>query len=483
MRLSSVGLPFRALLAIITIVLCLATGDAAVAEPTLAERHRALEEAHAQALAQLADWCATQRLTEEASLTHEWIPTRAPLTLRLALVPEESDAVPANLSREWQQRFKKLRSAQGIRLFELAQEAVAATQYTLAFQLTYETLREDPSHEQARRLLGYRLHDGQWLTPYEIGKRQAHQVWHPQFGWLPQAQVERYEAGERYYKHRWLSAADEAILRADIDQGWKVETEHYEIRTNHSLEEGVRLAGKLEQLYQVWRQVFLRFHRSDDQLAKLFRDGAPPNRSPRRHRVTYYRDRAEYVAALEPSMPNIGISTGFYFGDSRTAYFFVGEDSDLYHEATHQLFNETRPVAKQPGADANFWVVEGVACFMESFAPTPGGAVVLGGADAIRLDNARGRLLRDDYVPLAELTGMGIADVQRHPQISMLYSESSGLTYFMLFAADGRYREALVDYLVAVYTHRDRPETLAELTDSTYSELDAQYRQFIQRLP
>ena len=450
---------------------------------TLAERHRALEDAHAGELTGLADWCAEQGLAAESRLTHDWIPTHAPLTLRVALLPEEPGPAEPALSREWQARFTKLRVAQGARLFALAEEAVAAKRYALAFQLVHETLRENPNHEKARRLTGFKRHEGEWLTSYEIGKRRAAQVWHPKFGWLAQAQVERYESGERHYKRRWLSADDEATLRSDIDQGWRVETEHFQVQTNHSLEEGVRLAGQLERLHQVWRQVFVRFQQSDDQLAKLFRDGAPAGRNPRRHQVIYFRDREQYVQALEHSMPNISISTGYYDGKLRTAYFFAGDDSNLYHEATHQLFSETRPVAKELGAAANFWVVEGVACFMESFTPAPGGVVLLGGADALRLDNARTRLERGDYVPLAELTSMGLADVQRHPQISMLYSESSGLTYFLLFAADARYRENLVDYLVAVYTHRDRQTTLADLTERSYSELDAEYRQFIQQLP
>lgn len=449
---------------------------------TLVDRHRALEDEHAGELARLADWCAEHGLTAERRLTHDWIPTHAPLSLRLALLPAELPP-EAELSHEWQARFTKLRVAQGARLFALVQQAVAAKQYALAFQLVHETLREDPTHEKARRLTGYKRHEDEWLSQYEIVKRRAGQVWHRQFGWLLQAHVERYEAGERYYKGRWLSAADEAILHADIDQGWRVETEHYQVRTNHSLEEGVRLAGQLERLHQVWRQLFVRFQQSDEQLAKLFREGAPAGRGPRRHQVKYFVDRDQYIKALEPSMPNISISTGYYDGKSRTAYFFAGDDSNLYHEATHQLFSETRPVSKDLGAASNFWVVEGVACFMESFTPQPGGTVLLGGADALRLDNARSRLERGDYVPLAELTSMGLADVQRHPQISMLYSESSGLTYFLLFGAEGRYRETLVDYLVAVYTHRDRPATLADLTQASYSELDADYRQFILHLP
>jgi hypothetical protein len=155
----------------------------------------------------------------------------------------------------------------------------------------------------------------------------------------------------------------------------------------------------------------------------------------------------------------------------------------MYHEATHQLFSElVRPV-KSVGNDANFWVVEGIAGFMESYKPASR-LVLLGGADAWRLQNARTRLLRDAYyLGLADLCGLGMDALQRHDDIKPLYSEAAGMTYFLMFAEDGRYRDALVDYLATVYANRDRPETLAELTGVSYSKLDEQYQRFIRTLP
>ena len=47
----------------------------------------------------------------------------------------------------------------------------------------------------------------------------------------------------------------------------------------------------------------------------------------------------------------------------------------------------------------------------------------------------------------------------------------------------GLYRQELVEYLRAVYAGRDKPTTLAELTGQRYERLDAQYGDFLQRLP
>ena len=51
-------------------------------------------------------------------------------------------------------------------LFELAKRAAEAGQLSLAFEWATEAVRENPDHADARRVLGYELHDGQWLTPF-----------------------------------------------------------------------------------------------------------------------------------------------------------------------------------------------------------------------------------------------------------------------------------------------------------------------------
>ncbi|HWB08832.1 MAG TPA: hypothetical protein VG826_06400 [Pirellulales bacterium] len=453
------------------------------AADTLAEKRRAIEHDYAEGLTTLARWCDERKLPKEAAKTREWIVPQPPLTLVICF-PDDAfpESIGNQVNAEWCDRFRKLRQTQGQRLFELAQTAAGDRDFAQAIQLAHQTLREDPDHEAARRLLGYKRHERKWLSRYEVDKVQAHQVWHERFGWLQAKHLSRYESGERSFKGRWISAEEDARLHADIDRGWDIVTEHYQVRTNHSLEEGVRLATRLEDFYRIWRQVLVGYCSTDDQLTRQFRTGLADQRMPPRHQVVCFRDRDEYAAALARSEPNIGITSGYYAESTRRSYFFVGEDSDLYHEATHQLFNELKPV-KQAGREANFWIVEGIACFMESY-KLGNRLAMLGGSDALRLENARARLLEHgSYMPLAELCGLGMTELQRHPEIKMLYSEAAGMTYFFLFADGGRYRPALVDYLSAVYEHRDRLDTLADLTGTSYGSLDEQYRKFIQQLP
>ncbi len=244
------------------------------------------------------------------------------------------------------------------------------------------------------------------------------------------------------------------------------------------------LGVKLEHLNRLWRQLFIRFYASEADVVALFegRLQRPPP-SPR-FQVVYFRDRDDYNRALEAAMPNIAISIGAYFEPLRQAYFFASEPADdrtLFHEAAHQLFHQSRPVARDVGGRANFWIVEGIALFMETLRQEDG-YYVLGGSQDDRIRAARHRLLVDDfYVPLAEFAGYGREKFQNDPRIATLYSQAAGLANFLVFYDGGRYRDALVAYLTAVYTGRDRPDTLAKLTGTPFAELDKQYREFIEQ--
>ena len=441
-------------------------------------------------------------LTAQAAMARRWSPPVPTNTLRYAQRPavasDSTDGASATPSSEkstnkkatpeskWRERFDQARNSQAEALFALSAEAVESGVASRAFPLLVETLRENPDHAGARKILGYELENDRWLTPFEARKAREKQVWHPTFGWLPAANVKRYEGGERYYRGRWMKAEDANRLAAKPKNGWDVTTEHYTVHTDHSLEEGVRLATRLERLYDVWQQMFAGFVANEEQLARRYRGQAATRREPLQHKVVLYRDRDGYIQALKQEQPNIELSSGFYLASRRQAYFYVtpGEqdDTNLYHEATHQLFSEIRPVSRDIGRTQNFWIIEGIACYMESLVEQEGWTL-LGGNDAVRLRDAQHRLLEDNfYVPLSELIGLGMEALQRDPRIARLYSQSAGLTHFLMHAGGGRYREPLIEYLVAVYTERDRADTLPKLTGETDARLDEQYREFLKTI-
>jgi hypothetical protein len=441
-----------------------------------------LYSSYSQRLDELADWCSQQKLDDAAAALKNWLPKREPDQLTLFLIPPAQLAAKnAPDATEWRRRWQSLRNDQADRLMALARRAVAERRASLSGELIVEALRENPDHELARAMLGYRRLDGVWRTGFETKQLRSGNVWHDKFGWLPQAHLARYERGERFAAGRWMSAAEEAELRKDLGRGWKVETEHYVVTTNHSLEEGVALAGRLEKLYAIWQQVFASYLLSETEMLRRF-EGRATLRPARQHNVVYYRTRQEYVEALRAAQPKIEMTLGIYFDTTRTAYFFAGEEQNpgtLYHEAAHQLFQETRKVAPRVGSDHNFWIVEGIACYLESLTEHDG-YFTLGGANSARMPAARHRLLVDGfYMPLAELVGLGMVELQSDERIAMLYSQSAGLADFFMHDERGRYRDALARYLVAVYSGRAAERTLAETTGQSYDTLDRQYRAFM----
>jgi hypothetical protein len=449
----------------------------------IVQERDALAAEYRKQLDELAIWCAERKLDDAAKQLKTWLPERHDDQLTL-FVLADNDAASANAEApqaEWQKRWQELRDAQADRLFDLARRALNEHRPSIAAQLVTETVRENPDHKLARRWLGYvKSHDA-WRTPFEVRQLNAGKVCHEKFGWLPKAQFARYEQGQRHFQGRWMSAADEAALRADIKRGWRVESAHYVVTTNHSLEEGVRLSGQLEALRAIWQQVFIEFTHDPAELRRRF-DGKALRADPRPHNVVYYRTRQEYNEALRAAQPKIDITLGIYLDKARTAYFFAGEDQDpgtLFHEATHQLFQESRPAAADVGHRDNFWIVEGIACYMESLAEH-GAYYTLGGSNSGRVPAARHRLLEDNfYVPLAELVPIGMSALQHDPRIARLYSQSAGLADFLMHVDRGRYREALVRYLSAIYSGRATNRTLSELCGTSYETLDRQYRDFM----
>jgi Protein of unknown function (DUF1570) len=440
-------------------------------------------------LEKLAKWCEANGLTKEAQKTRRVLSPSDPYKLYVPVLPDQigppklPDDAPAKVV-EWDGKLRKLRCEYATTRYEMARRAVRSGQAGLAFVLTLDAIQANPDLEPARRLLGYQKYRDQWRTLYEAKKLRAGFVWNEKFGWLPKAYERRYEAGERYCDGRWISADEDAERHSDIQSGWQIETEHYVIRTNSSIEAAVALGVKLERLNRLWQRLFIRYYASEADVVALFEGRLKrAMASPLRHNVVYFRDRDDYNRSLRTAMPGIEISVGVYRDIPGCAYFFAGKDSDertMYHEATHQLFHESRLVIPDVGRQCNFWIVEGIAMYMESLRREDG-YDVLGGFDDERLHAARYRLLHDHfYVPFAEFVDFGREKLQKDPRIATLYSQAAGLTHFLIYYDEGLYRDALVSYLSAVYTGRDRHGTLAKLTGATYGDLDKQYREFLE---
>ena len=469
-----------------------AVGDSTVADRTLIQSTEAradLYRHYAARLGELAEWCDERRLAAQAAAVRDWLPARQSDRAYL-FIPRDfrgaNDAattLPADaLLTEFATRWASLRRNQSAALCSLAERAAAERQASLACQLMTEAAREDFSCRRAWRFLGFSLVGDHWQTPFEIEQARSGRTWQADFGWLPKTYIARYEAGERFYRGRWMPAAEEARLRQLAHDDWRIETDHFVVTTNCSLADGVALAGQLERLRTVWLQVFTGYLIDEDDLSKRLTAGEPLLAdAAAKHNVVQFRTRQQYNDQLRSLQPQIEMTLGIYLASRRTAYFFAGAEQEagtIDHEATHQLFHESRPVAKDVGQHDNFWIVEAVACHMQSLVGHDG-YYTLGGADAGRMPVARKRRLQDGvYLPLAQLVGLGMRDLQNHPDIARLYTQSAGLAAFLL----ERYPEATAAYLRAVYSGRADSDTLRRLTGTDYPDLDRQYGDFLAAL-
>jgi hypothetical protein len=374
------------------------------------------------------------------------------------------------------------------KVFEAARQAVTTGAASDAFRLALATLELDPDHAGARALLGYTRVKEEWVGAYGAKMLAAGQEWSDQYGWIKEGDFARYAAGERRGQRGWVSLAEDIAQHDRIDNGWTVRTDHVQVTTNVSRQAGVELAVRLEALYQMWRQLFGEFAITQKELAGRLAGRATAGARPKPFRVFYHRDRQQYNDALRRWQPQIESTLGIYFDSRRESHFFAGAEQDpgtLAHEAVHQFFYESfRGPTRHLAATANLWAVEGVACYFESLTQVGARTWSIGAADAGRLQAARHRrVFSNFYVPLAELTALGTADMQSRPDLPQLYSQSAGLASFFMDGDGGELRPAFRKLLVEIYDGRDDAGSLAAATGVEYGELDRRYDEYMQSLP
>jgi len=432
-------------------------GGTAPGDAALAQRRLELDQRFARELAELADACQSAGLLDLAAGVRGWQVPRDRQRQYLFLVPRAGTASPlaaetTEPAGRWSARFQQLRTARAEALFALAADALAAERPEIAYRLLHEVLREAPDHAEARRVLGYRPVGATWRRADEQVQVALARTRHPTLGWLP----------GRY---------------------WRVTSPHYLIATNRGAQAGRELAEQLEELHAVWRQLFFGYWSSQAELSAAWRGAVLPAATRARHRVVLFANRDEYLAHLQRIEPQIELTLGYYHQASREAYFYADDPATLatcLHEATHQLFQESRPTVDGVGEQGSFWIVEGIALYMESLR-RGAGYYTVGGVESPRLQFARYRALQEDfYLPLSQLVTLTRPQLQQDPRIRKLYSQSAGWAHFLMDADAGRYQPALIEYLRSVYLGRARAESLPALAGIAAERLDQQYHTFLQ---
>src|SRR5262249_12578208 len=143
----------------------------------------------------------------------------------------------------------------------------------------------------------------------------AGKVWNRKRGWVSKEDADSHDA---------KNDAD-AARHADIKTGWQVRTDHFQVTTNHSQAAGAELAVRLEELYQIWRQLFAGFYYTPLEVRALFAGERNARVLSHPFHVIYYRNKTEYVEALRRHQPKIAETLGVYFDTLHEAHFFAGD--------------------------------------------------------------------------------------------------------------------------------------------------------------
>jgi len=461
----------------------------------LAQRVTAFEVEYHQNLQALAAESEQAGNVEAAARIRALMPERVRDTLYVPRFPREVQP-PLDELEDWEQRFRAIRSEYAQQLYEVVRTATRQGWPTFAFHHAMSVLQADPDFQPIRRMLGQRLHNGQWHTEWEIAQLRRNFVDHPQFGWIPPTHVARMEDGQRLVGTRWMSEEDDIARHGQsVVNGWQIETEHYAVRTNHSIEEAVRIARRLEEFHFAWHLMFFRYVHDEQRLMEilhgrrsLFDHGRQP-----KHGIVLFKSRSDFGETLSSVLPGLPAELaqkgiGYFSEQTLAAYFFVpdGDPEEqrdarqaVYHEAAHQLFFRHRPplVARPTGQNA--WAKEAMPLYLESFR-VEGEYYLFGGPDEIRLISAKRRFLdRNEHVPIASLAQRTQRQLESDPAIQDLYAQFSGMGYFFIHAENGRYRNAFIVFLFHLYAGDDSVERFLSLMQRTGPELDAAYGNYM----
>ena len=240
-----------------------------------------------------------------------------------------------------------------------------------------------------------------------------------------------------------------------------------------------QVAEYLERVHSAWQQLYYEYWTVPGRLTSRF-GGEDVSLGPdHTFAVILFKDRDDYVNQLSRSEPQIESSVGYYAQGRKAAFFYAGDDAartTWVHEATHQFFQESGEVAPMVGEQTNFWVVEGVAQYMESLVDHDG-YWTTGGVDADRLQYARYRLLNEDYyVRLETLMGYGRVRLQKDADLAKLYSQCAGLAHFFMDTDHSQQMQPFLNYLRTVYRGVGEVQTLSGEFGKSYGALDQLYR-------
>jgi hypothetical protein len=424
-------------------------------------RRSQIDEQYQNELKLLADRCRQLELKNEANATLQFIvikqagrsyyfvPSSLPLEESQPPLPNKALTEAAQF---WWQHFQQTRREYAEALFTFCLEVVDQ-QPALAYQLLFEVCWLDPDHDRARMVLGYKKTGASWMRG----------------------------SGKISLKQGRLALRDYGF---SVRNYWRVQSDHFVIVTNCSQEKGRKLAESLEFYHLIWTQAFFDYWGSGSTLKRQLNAGKAPTyrRARRLHRVVFFFDRDQYTSRLRTWEPLIDKTIGLYLAKRQTSYLYDAPSPPVKawrHEVGHQLFAETISSETQIGEASDFWVVEALALYLESF-KSYGTYATLGGTTADRLQFARFRALREGFrVPIGEVVPWGRREIQTHQRLGALYSQFAGIAHFLIDQPPGHYRAPFIEYARDTYRNGEPRKSLSDYLRISGVDLDTKYLDFL----
>ena len=245
-----------------------------------------------------------------------------------------------------------------------------------------------------------------------------------------------------------------------------VTTPNFEIASQAGTRSTEEVAELCEQAFAVWKQLFFSYWTSEQTSAPEYSRASDSSKFS----VVLFENLGSYKKALQSTERNIGISTGYYEPNRKIALFYWDGQktaATVVHEMAHQLFFEASPrnVNLDTDNEPGFWIVEGVALYLESMsARACGGARIIdiGGWDSPRFQAGRYRRLHDQYwIQWDDFRSATGTQFRRGSDIEKRYSQACGLSHLWLDGTPDQ-QTAIARYIQSVYAGKEDASLLGE---------------------
>lgn len=319
------------------------------------------------------------------------------------------------------------------------------------------------------------------VSPDHKGLRKLRGQAHvPPYGWVANADAANWKKGLVKDGDQWIPKAEAAKRHTSWEDPWVVETEHYQVRCNVSLDDAWMIARMAEMTWDVFEQVFAgfaEFHKPEGKLVVYYFSSISDATAER-----------QKVHTANPVMPNAAY--GYYAFEDLAAHFWVtGKGKSefeeftrptIHHELGHQLAGNRLHgrLAADPAKKAEFWLTEGIGVYFDEIREEKGGPPSPWNFGSGSFRGILSRGVERSYMPFAEFAKMqGQAFYQgSEDDIKNHYGQAGLMVHFFLFGAKGKYREKFMEYAKTV-SHGDGREGL--LAETLGVPLDAVEKEWL----